>query len=374
MSANYFILSHGTMANSRSPFTLVNEVHEALGLHNNSVICNAGAGSDLLGLDFLGLSTGPTWSGHKYIQRTAKKVLDEIRLRKWDETGNYILVGFSRGCMLSWQILYEFFYGGKNFSRAFGVNRDNVHVLSLDPAYGILDPSAGYYRELRLGQHYVRPENITEVYMLNASALHKFIKMYDTPTYVAGINRYFLPGNHEELAETSLTPLKKMLFGDGWLDETSLQPYGRKYLRSFLHDLGVTWYNPQTGSDLDWLSMYAQFKLSKDHLRGNWGSTERPKLVDLYNTYRQQHGLGDSGFFINPEDRELFKQHARMIFTGNHESLFHTLAWRGEARRSRFWLRTAASVYDDLRRMGAARAVYQSVVATVIEHLKHRVP
>jgi hypothetical protein len=372
---NYFILSHGTMANRQSKLKLINEIHRALGLNNNSVICNDGAGSDLLGMDVLGLSTGPTCSGHDYIQRQARKVVQEMRDLNWDETGTYIFIGFSRGCMLTWQILYEIYYGGEGSSRTLGVNRENVHVLQLDPAYGTLDSTKDYYRELRLGQHYVAPKNVTEIYMLNRAVVHKFIFMYDTPTYVAGVRREFLPGNHEELAEIGLTWDKKLLlFGDGWLKSTSLHPYGRKFVREFLHGLGVTWYNPQLGTDLDWLSMYAQFKLSKNELRGNWGTTSRPKLIQLYDAYRKEHNLGDSGFFINAQDRDLFRQHAKELFPLHHDNLLQVLAWSGfRGDLAAAWLALAAEEYDKLRLTARANIVHQAMCATVIEHLKHRV-
>ena len=125
---NYFILNHGTAAHKGSDCKLINDIHRVLGVNNNSVICNDGAGSVI--------GTGPVWSGHEYIQGTAKEVLKEMRDRNWSEDGTFIFISFSRGCMLAWQILYEFYYGGEGSSRAFGVNRQNVHVLQLDPAYG----------------------------------------------------------------------------------------------------------------------------------------------------------------------------------------------------------------------------------------------
>jgi len=363
---NYFILNHGTMANKRSKLTLINEIHRALGTNNNSVICNDGPGS--------GGNTGPVWSGHEYIQRTAKDVLQEMRDLNWDANGTFIFIGFSRGCMLTWQILYEIYYGGEGSSPTFGANREKVHVLQLDPAYGILDSTADYYRELRLGQHYVTPKNITEIYMLNEAFTHKVIMMYDTPSYVAGIHREFMPGNHEELAESALTLVKKLLFGDGWLNSTSLQPYGRKFVREFLHGLGVTWYNPPPGTDLGWLSMYAEFKLSKKELRGNWGTTSRPKLIQLYDAYRKGNSLGDSGFFINTHDRNLFKQHAKELFPRHHDVLYQVLAWSGfGGDLAAAWLSLTVEEYDKLRMMGAGKSVYQAVYASVIEHLKYRV-
>ena len=94
----------------------------------------------------------------------------------------------------------------------------------------------------------------------------------------------------------------------------------------------------------------------------------------LYDTYRKERNLGDSGFFINKQDKDLFRQHAKELFPLHHDNLLQVLAgsgFRGDLATA--WLALAAEEYDKLRLTGRANTVHQAMCATVIEHLKHRV-
>lgn len=274
--------------------------------------------------------------------------------------------------MLTWHIIHELFVRD-----IIGVSPPNVHVLQLDPAYGKLGhfgigggTNRGYVMELRAGQYIVIPSNVTEVYMLNRSRFHAMAGLVDTPNPQVGINREFLPGIHEELGQ-----YKPHFMSPGrWLYATKLQPYGRKHVTEFLGKLGVS-INLEPSKPDQWLLMYTIFKMAHDGdgRKGRWGRTGRPHLKQYYANYRAENDLGSSEFFINRDDKQLFKQEAQQLFT-NYSTFMTTVLQRKESRpdMQKLCLKLAVEKFMKLKTTGR-NSFGQIVCASVIAHLAYRV-